>query len=41
MQKLAEFIVKEDGEKELNWDNTYAKVIKTTKKVLCESRPRT
>ena len=40
-QKLAEFMVSEDEEEELTWDNTYAKITETAKEVLSKSKPET
>ena len=40
-QKLAEFMVRDDKEEKLIWDNTYAKIIEIAKEVLGESRSGT
>ena len=37
-QKLAEFMVSEDEEEILTWDNTYPKIIETAKEVLGENK---
>ena len=40
-QKSTEFMVREDEEEDLTWDNAYAKIIETAKELLDESTPGT